>query len=101
MVRNLCPAIQILSEFQCAEISKYAELFEFAVQVWPTLDSICGKLKLEIEPDWKARRVLLRCSACWVASSLGNVKKSTVLFFLFHGQGQRMQENLPRIEKKN
>lgn len=27
-------------------------------------------------------------------------KKSTVLFFLFHDQGQRMQENYPRVRKK-
>jgi len=93
MVRNLYPAIKILTGFQSVVISRSVVVSILSLSLDHCGDSVCAKFKLEIELEQKARRVLLCCSACWVASSLGNVKKSTVFFLLFHGQGQRMQEN--------
>lgn len=96
MVRNVCVTIRILTGFQSVVTSE-----SVVASVWPAVVIAlvqCSSLELE----WKGRKVQLHCSAYWVASFLGNVKKkSTVLFFLFHDQGQRMQENYPRVRKKN
>lgn len=99
MVRNLCPTIQILSEFQSADISKNVVVWVCCSSL-ATLDSICAKLKLEIEPDWKARRVQLHCSACWVASSLGNVKKANCIIFPFPWPGPKNAGKFAKSRKK-
>lgn len=96
MVRNVCVTIRILTGFQSVVTSE-----SVVASVWPAVVIAlvqCSSLELE----WKGRKVQLHCPVYWVASFLGNVKKkSTVLFFLFHDQGQRMQENYPRVRKKN